>query len=77
MLEVTINEIQNDVNILLSKIKNGEKIVIKDSNNPIAKLTPYKTSKSKRILGKENGKIWMSDDFDTPLPDSIIGDFYK
>ncbi|HOF01126.1 MAG TPA: type II toxin-antitoxin system prevent-host-death family antitoxin [Spirochaetota bacterium] len=77
MLEVTINEIQNDIDVFLSKIKNGEEIVIKDSNNPIAKLMPYKTSKNKRILGKENGKIWMSDDFDAPLPDSIIRDFYK
>jgi hypothetical protein len=33
--------------------------------------------KGKRILGKEKGKIWISDDFTDPLPQEILAEFYK
>jgi hypothetical protein len=28
-----------------------------------------------RIPGQDQGKVWMSDDFNDPLPDSILNDF--
>ena len=31
---------------------------------------------SARVAGLDAGKIWMSDDFDAPLPDDIVDEFY-
>jgi hypothetical protein len=28
-----------------------------------------------RIPGQDQGKVWMSDDFNDPLPDNILNDF--
>jgi hypothetical protein len=35
------------------------------------------SKKGKRILGKDKGKIWISDDFTDPLPQEILAEFYK
>jgi len=44
-------------------------------SKPIAKIVPLK--KGKRTLGKEKGKIWMSDDFNDPLPEDLLSEFYQ
>jgi hypothetical protein len=44
-------------------------------SKPVKKKTDRK--KGKRILGKEKGKIWISDDFTDPLPQEILAEFYK
>jgi hypothetical protein len=31
----------------------------------------------KRILGSAKGKIWIAPDFDAPLPDDLLKEFYK
>ncbi len=30
-----------------------------------------------RQLGSAKGRIWMSDDFNEPLPEEIVAEFYK
>jgi hypothetical protein len=30
-----------------------------------------------RQLGSAKGQIWMADDFNEPLPDEIVAEFYK
>lgn len=31
----------------------------------------------KRCLGTAKGRIWIADDFNAPLPEEIIDEFYK
>jgi len=31
----------------------------------------------KRRLGSAKGRIWIADDFNAPLPEEIINEFYK
>ncbi|GAB7024936.1 hypothetical protein [Geotalea toluenoxydans] len=31
----------------------------------------------KRCLGSAKGHVWMADDFNAPLPDEIVDEFYK
>ncbi|HRJ43795.1 MAG TPA: hypothetical protein PL105_18050 [Caldilineaceae bacterium] len=56
-------------------IKEGTEVLPMEKETPLARLTPVDTSDPPRVPGLFAGQIWMSDDFDDPLPDSFwLGD---
>ena len=77
MIEVNIKQVQNQFIDLLYKLESGEEIIIEDSGKQVAKIVPIPNKKSKRILGQEKGKIKISNDFNAPLSEIILKDFYK
>ena len=57
---------------LLSLVVKGSEIVLTQGNTPIARLVPIAASPTtSRVAGLHPGAIWMSDDFDEPLPDEF------
>ena len=38
---------------------------------------PAKQSRPMRKLGLAKGTVWIADDFNAPLPDYIVDEFYK
>jgi prevent-host-death family protein len=52
---------------LAERASQGEEIVIARHGRPVAKLVPLDGHKSLKF-GLAKGEIWMSDDFDDPLP---------
>ena len=76
MTALNILEINEQFPQILSKVEAGEEIILEKSGEPIAKIIPL-GKKRKRELGRERGKIWMSDDFTGPLPKEILEEFYK
>jgi Protein of unknown function (DUF2281) len=40
-------------------------------------IPPKKKAVIVRQLGNAKGRIWMSDDFNEPLPEEIVAEFYK
>lgn len=60
----------------LQRLVRGEEVVITENQVPRAKLiiTPSASPPpdgKPRVLGLNAGQIWMSDDFDDPLPDEF------
>ena len=53
---------------LVDRASRGEEIVIAKYGTPVARLVPLPREKPKRVPGLLKGKIWVSDDFDVPLP---------
>jgi prevent-host-death family protein len=57
---------------LLEQVQAGEEIIIAKSGKPIAKLCPVEKAgektKPKRAPGSLKGQIWISPDFDDPIP---------
>jgi len=43
----------------------------------VVRLVPVASGTDKRQFGSAKGKIWMSDDFDDPLPEELLREFYK
>jgi prevent-host-death family protein len=75
---ISISEIQNSAQAIIDLTRNGDKIVIEENGNPVAKVTPIepieKTENLQpRIAGLREGRSWMSDDFDDELPDEFWG----
>lgn len=70
MERVKIHEAKTNFSKLVSRVEEGEEIVIQRDDVPVAKLVPY-AHQLERHAGVLKGQIWMSDDFDDPLPEFL------
>ena len=71
---VNVHEAKTHLSRLLERVEHGEEIVIARAGKPVAKLVPIEAP-GKRPIGLYKGQIWMSDDFDEPLPWQIFPGF--
>lgn len=71
---VGIHEAKTHLSRLLRRVAAGEEIVIAKSGLPVARLVPFETPTT-RMLGRDEGLFDVPDDFDSPLPDSVLGEF--
>ncbi len=76
MTLLSVDKLEHQFMAFLSMVEAGEEFILEKSGEPIAKVIPVK-KRGKRTLGKEEGKIWMSDDFTAPLPEDLLPEFYK
>jgi len=72
MARVGVHEAKTHLSRLLQRVAAGEEIVITRGGEPVARLVPIENDARKRVLGLDEGKIWIADDFDAPLPDEIL-----
>jgi prevent-host-death family protein len=76
METVNIHQAKTNLSRLLSRVEQGEEIVIANRGVPIAKLVPFRTSLDRRSsLGQDRGMFVVPDDFNAPLPDDILAAF--
>jgi prevent-host-death family protein len=68
---VDISEAKTQLPTLLSSALEGNEVIISEHNKPLAKLVPILSSQKSRTPGLNKGKIWVSEDFDDPLPDKF------
>ena len=73
---IDISEAQAQLAELLDKLRDGIEIIIAQGSKPIARLsaiTPQTApeEQEKRVGNLNPGSIWISDDFDEPLPDEF------
>jgi prevent-host-death family protein len=61
---VTVTEAKTQLSSLLERVSQGEEIVIRRGQRPVARLVRYDEPAARRQLGALRGQIWMSDDFD-------------
>jgi len=67
---VNVYEAKTQLSDLLKRVEAGEDIVIARAGTPVVRLVPVERRTGKRPgRGSLKGKIWMSDDFDDPMPD--------
>jgi prevent-host-death family protein len=77
MMEVNIHEAKTHFSRLLQRVANGEEVTIARAGVPVARLVAVEPKKGKvRPLGMDEGRIWIADDFDAPLPDELLKEFY-
>jgi prevent-host-death family protein len=69
-----MHEAKTHLSRLAERAAQGEEIVIARNGQALAKLVPIDQRKP-RTLGLWKERVWVSDDFDAPLPTEIQGDF--
>jgi prevent-host-death family protein len=76
-MKVNIHEAKTHLSRLLQRVAAGEEVTIARSGVPVARLVAVEPEKKKiRPLGMDRGRIWIADDFDAPLPDELLKQFY-
>jgi prevent-host-death family protein len=75
MTEVNVHEAKTHLSRLLARVEAGEEIVIARAGKAVAKLVPVPSAAEPRRLGLEAGKFKVPDDFDAPLPESLLAEF--
>lgn len=67
-------EAKTSLSKLVERAAAGEEIIIAKSGRPLAKLVPLAPRKTRQPGGWE-GKVFIADDFDEPLPEDIQAAF--
>ena len=73
--KVNIHDAKTQFSKLLKRVGNGEEIIISKAGKPIARLLPIDERPVKRIPGSAKGEVFIAEDFDAPLPESIMTSF--
>lgn len=76
MISVNIHEAKTHFSKLINQALQGEEIVIAKGGKPLVTLTPYTEQVSPRKGGQLKGLIEIKDDFDHPLPNEVLKQFY-
>jgi len=76
-VQVNIYEAKSKLSKLINQVIAGEEVILAKSGKPVAKIVPFEKPTQNRKPGSAKGKLIISDDFDAPLPDDILEEFYK
>jgi len=74
MREVGIHEAKTHFSKLLREVEAGTEVVILRGGKPVARLVPLRPVAA-RVLGADRDVLDVPDDFDAPLPESVLDDF--
>jgi prevent-host-death family protein len=66
---VNVHEAKTHLSRLLERVEAGEEITLARGGRPIARLVPYDGSREPRRPGIWKGRVVISPDFDSPLPE--------
>ena len=71
MTMVNIHEAKTHLSWLIARAVSGEEVIIARDGEAVAKLVPIEEPRQDRVPGLDVGKIWIAEDFDTPLAEDI------
>jgi prevent-host-death family protein len=72
---VNLYEAKSRLSALVERAAAGEEIIIAKAGHPKARLVPFAPARRPREPGGWEGRVWIADDFDEPLPPDIVQAF--
>ncbi len=72
---VKLYEAKTHLSDLVERAARGEEFIIAKGDQPMARLIPLAKPANRRAPGGWEGRIYISDDFDAPLPPGILRGF--
>jgi len=73
MKQVSVREAKSNLSRLLQEVAAGQDVVITRSGRPVAKLVTVEEGRP--ILGIDQGRFVVPEDFDTPLNEDLLRAF--
>lgn len=73
-IEANMHQAKTDLSKLVARALEGDEVIIMRNGTPVVKLVPF--TEGRRVLGQARGQVWVSPDFDDPLPDDLLRAFY-
>lgn len=72
MQNVNIHDAKTRLSALIAAVEAGEEVIISRANKPVVRLVAVESKPKKRIVGlHKDNVIYISEDFDDPLPDEF------
>jgi antitoxin (DNA-binding transcriptional repressor) of toxin-antitoxin stability system len=68
---VDVEEAKERLPELVSLALEGNEVIISEGDKPVVRLVPFSENVQRRVADLNKGEIWVSDDFDDPLPDEF------
>jgi len=75
-MQVNIHYAKTHLSELIEQAENGEEVILARNGKPAVRLVPASSKKSGTLLGALKGKIWISDDFNSPETNKEIEDLF-
>ena len=76
MIQISVEDIQQNLLVYLQRVEAGETLVIVRAGQPVVEMKPVKTgAKSLRPFGLCAGEFTVPEDFDAPLPEDLLQAF--
>jgi prevent-host-death family protein len=73
MIKVNIHEAKTHLSRLLKQVRDGERVVICERNEPVAELKPIEPEDfTPRVFGTEKGKIVIHPSFFDPMSEEEL-----
>jgi prevent-host-death family protein len=72
---VNIYEAKTRLSQLIDIAASGEDVVLCRNGKPLVRITRLESTKRRIKFGVFKGKVNIADDFDAPLPDSVLANF--
>jgi prevent-host-death family protein len=72
---INLYEAKTSLSKLVERAAAGEEIIIAKAGKPKARLVPLTGRLEPRQPGGWEGKVWVAEDFDEPLPADILAGF--
>ena len=72
-----LNEAKSSLSRLVDRAAGGEEIIVARSGKPVARLGPLRQKPVPRQSGGWEGRVYISGDFDEPLPPGILSSFER
>lgn len=76
MQTFNIHAAKTQLSRLVEEAAAGHEIIIARAGKPVARLVPFHApAPAQRSLGTLSGRLRIPDDFDAPLPDTVLDSF--
>ena len=75
-MKIGIHEAKTKLSKLIPAVLSGEEVIITKSGHPVVKIVPVEERIGVRKIGIYSGKIKYNQDFEEPLPEEVIDDFW-
>lgn len=69
--QFNVHEAKTHLSRLLDCVAAGEEVTIAKAGRPVARLVPIEPLVKARTPGRYQGKGYVADDFNAPLPDEL------
>jgi prevent-host-death family protein len=73
---VNIHDAKTHFSKFIKQALKGDEVIIARDGKPLIRLVPYTEEPQIRKGGQFQGLIQMSEDFDAPLPQEVLKQFY-
>lgn len=80
MATVALPELMNSLPEVVARVERGEEVLIARDGKPVVRMTPIEAGQPsvprRPLLGALKGRIRIADDFDAPMTDEELREWY-